>query len=132
MEKIIQHCQQEYPFEACGLMLGREGDERYITDVVKMANSYSGDRHVRYSIDPMEYYRAEMRAAEMKMRIYGVYHSHPDVQARPSAYDLEHFFPWYSYLIVSVVRGRVAEYRAWHLEETGGARTASEESLEIV
>jgi proteasome lid subunit RPN8/RPN11 len=113
-------------------MLGRYGDERYITEIVPMANSYQGDRRVRYSIDPMEYYRAEMRAAEMKMRIFGVYHSHPDVLARPSAFDLEHFFPWYSYLIVSVVGGSVAEYRAWKLDESGGAPKASEESLEIV
>ena len=45
----------------------------------------------------------------------GTYHSHPDVAARPSGYDLEHAWPWYRYLILSIVEGVVREERVWEL-----------------
>jgi len=47
--------------------------------------------------------------------VVGFFHSHPDHPASPSAFDLEHAWPYYSYLIVSVGRGRVADARAWRL-----------------
>ena len=40
------------------------------------------------------------------LEIVGYYHSHPDHPAGPSAFDTEHAWPWYSYLIVRVDRGR--------------------------
>ena len=48
-----------------------------------------------------------MRAAGQE--IVGYYHSHPDHPARPSAFDTEHAWPWYSYLIVRIDHGRGAD-----------------------
>jgi proteasome lid subunit RPN8/RPN11 len=45
----------------------------------------------------------------------GFYHSHPDHPAEPSSFDLEHAWPYYSYLIVSVRDGRVADARSWRM-----------------
>jgi proteasome lid subunit RPN8/RPN11 len=47
--------------------------------------------------------------------VLGFFHSHPDHPARPSAFDLEHAWPYYSYLIVSVVDGKVAGIASWRL-----------------
>ena len=45
----------------------------------------------------------------------GIFHSHPDHPALPSAFDLEHAWPYYSYVIVSVLQREVEETRAWRL-----------------
>ena len=37
--------------------------------------------------------------------LLGFYHSHPDHPARPSQYDLDHAWPFFSYVIVSVRGG---------------------------
>ncbi|MEM3096000.1 MAG: M67 family metallopeptidase [Nitrososphaerota archaeon] len=128
--KIFQHCLEGYPYECCGLMIGIEENGRTVLDAVKASNVYAGDRRVRYLIDPMEYYRVERGAEGRGLRVLGVYHSHPNVPARPSAYDIEQFFPWYTYLIVSVSDAGVVEYRVWRLEEGGSSRPV-EDSLEI-
>ena len=49
--------------------------------------------------------------------IVGYYHSHPDHPARPSAFDAEHAWPWYSYLIVRIDRGRGADMASWVLDD---------------
>jgi proteasome lid subunit RPN8/RPN11 len=51
------------------------------------------------------------------MEIVGYYHSHPDHPAAPSRFDAEHAWPWYSYLIVRVDRGRGAEMASWVLDD---------------
>ena len=51
----------------------------------------------------------------------GCYHSHPDHPAAPSAFDTEQAWPWYSYIIVRVDRGRAAELTSWVLDDDRSA-----------
>ena len=37
--------------------------------------------------------------------------------ARPSEYDRDHAWPWFSYIIVSVKGGKADEANAWQLKE---------------
>jgi proteasome lid subunit RPN8/RPN11 len=129
LEKIFRHCIEEYPYECCGLLVGIDSGGRTVHEAVRLSNIYQGDRRVRYAVDPIEYLRVERWAEENGMRVVGVYHSHPNVAARPSSFDLEHFFPWYTYLIVSVVNGQVAEYRAWRLETEEETKKLVEEPI---
>jgi proteasome lid subunit RPN8/RPN11 len=58
------------------------------------------------------------RAAEARgLDVVGWYHSHPDHPARPSEYDREHAWPWYSYIIVSVTKGVAGEMTSWRLQD---------------
>ena len=75
-----------------------------------------GEARTRYAIAPEDYLAAERRARVEGLEIVGVYHSHPDVAARPSAYDTEHAWPGYRYLIVSVVAGQAREARVFELQ----------------
>jgi proteasome lid subunit RPN8/RPN11 len=52
----------------------------------------------------------------MKLEIIGVYHSHPDHPAQPSPYDLDHAWPFFSFVIVSVRNGTAEDLRSWELE----------------
>jgi len=54
---------------------------------------------------------------EQGLEVIGWYHSHPDHPARPSDFDREHAWPWYSYVIVSVMSGRPADMTSWRLND---------------
>jgi proteasome lid subunit RPN8/RPN11 len=56
-----------------------------------------------------------------ELEILGFYHSHPDHPAAPSAFDIEHAWPWYSYLIVRVSAGRAADLASWQLNDDRAA-----------
>ena len=60
----------------------------------------------RFSVTSEDVLSAEKAAREQGLEVVGWYHSHPDHPARPSEYDREHAWPWYSYIIVSVQIGR--------------------------
>jgi proteasome lid subunit RPN8/RPN11 len=60
---------------------------------------------------------SEKAAKEKGLDVVGWYHSHPDHPARPSQYDREHAWPWYSYIIVSVANGQPQEMTSWRLSD---------------
>jgi proteasome lid subunit RPN8/RPN11 len=121
-ERVHTHLCRAYPEEGCGVLLGRERDgTREVEDIVELENERDESRHNRYVISPEQFLRAEKEARAAGLDVIGFYHSHPDHPARPSAFDLEHAWPWYSYVIVSVERGRVADVRSWRLREDRGA-----------
>jgi proteasome lid subunit RPN8/RPN11 len=64
---------------------------------------------------------AEKTAREKKLELIGWYHSHPDAPARPSEFDREHAWPWYSYIILSVQSGRPCEMNSWRLHDDRAA-----------
>ncbi len=65
---------------------------------------------------PKDVLRAERYAREKKLDVVGYYHSHPDDQAVPSQYDLDHALPVWSYVIASVIEGKVVDIRSWEME----------------
>src|SRR5271169_191898 len=70
-----------------------------------------------FSITPEDFRAAERAAAERGLDLLGWYHSHPDHPARPSEFDREHAWPWYSYVIVSVDGGVPKDLTSWQLED---------------
>ena len=60
---------------------------------------------------------AEKAASAQGLEVIGWYHSHPDHPARPSDYDRDHAWPWYSYIIVSVHTGVPQDMTSWRLRD---------------
>jgi proteasome lid subunit RPN8/RPN11 len=105
-----------YPEEGCGVLLGRDdGETREVVRAVTFDNQREDSRHNRYVISPEQFLGAELMARDEGLDVIGFYHSHPDHPARPSDFDREHAWPWYSYLIVSVMQGKAAETTSWRL-----------------
>ena len=76
------------------------------------------NRRRRYLIGAYDYLKADRNAQQKGVDIVGIYHSHPDHPAVPSAIDLDQAtFPGYTYLIVSVRAGEPAEMAAWTLAD---------------
>jgi len=114
LDGIHQHLESGYPNEACGVMLGKSG---VITEIVSADNQRSDSARNRYLIDPLVYMKIEREADKRGLDVLGIYHSHPDVAARPSQFDLDHAWPNFSYLIVSVVKGKAVESNSWRLRD---------------
>lgn len=57
--------------------------------------------------------RADLVARGRDLDLIGVYHSHPDHTAAPSEFDRARATSWYTYVIVSVMRGNPEDLTAW-------------------
>ena len=118
IEQIKQHGERTYPHECGGMLIGRfEDGGKTVTELLPMENAMDeAERHNRVLILPKDVLRAERYAREKKLDVVGYFHSHPDDQARPSQFDLDHALPVWSYIIVSVLQGKAVDVRSWEME----------------
>ncbi len=118
VQGIEAHAQADYPYECCGALLGTEQDEvRTVSAIVQLANERTDERERRFFISPQQVLMVERKARQEGLLLLGFYHSHPDHPAEPSDYDRQHALPWYSYVIISVVKGEPKEIRSWRLRD---------------
>jgi proteasome lid subunit RPN8/RPN11 len=114
-----RHGERDYPFECCGLMLGRfESDgKKNVAETYPISNAREEEaKRNRFLIRPDELMRGEKYARAKSLDVVGFYHSHPDDRAAPSKYDLDHAWPTYSYVVVSVEKGKAVDLRSWEME----------------
>lgn len=111
---IRDHGADTYPNECCGALIGRDS---VVTESFALPNTTEEGPRRRFLVRPADYRAAEARAAETGRELLGFYHSHPDHPARPSQYDLDHAWPYFSYVIVSVRDGQPGELRSWRLRD---------------
>jgi proteasome lid subunit RPN8/RPN11 len=146
-EAIRKHGSADYPNECCGILLGHaDGANKEVREVLALKNlrldaeraqeilpldalGRESERN-RFLIDPLEQLRVEKDARARKLDVVGYYHSHPDHPARPSEYDRNHAWPWYSYVIVSVERGKPTDMTSWVLTDDRSRFDA--EPMEVV
>ncbi len=116
---IAAHGEDAYPYEGCGLLLGRQvNGSKIVQEILPVENAREATaQHNRYLIPPEAVMRGEQLAAEKGLDVIGFFHSHPDHPARPSQFDREHAWPWYAYLITSVLKGRAIKTAAWTLAD---------------
>ena len=107
-----------YPNECCGILVGRDVDGRRLVErLVEGRNVFeANEQYHRFSIDPRQQMKAERDAEAEGKVVLGFYHSHPDHPARPSEYDREHAWPFYSYVIVAIAKGKPADMTSWVLD----------------
>jgi proteasome lid subunit RPN8/RPN11 len=108
---------KDYPNETCGAMLGVDGERREVRELFPLVNRRDDSPRNRFSVTADDFRAAERAAAERGLDLVGWYHSHPDHPARPSEFDREHAWPWYSYVIVSVAQGQPQDMTSWRLAD---------------
>lgn len=114
--KLDEIVSKGYPFETCGLLVGRHRDGRVEVEWVSQARNLNRERaHDRYELDPQDFIATDQRARADGLEIVGVWHSHPDHPARPSETDRAAAWGDWSYVILSVTRDGVADVRSWRL-----------------
>jgi len=129
--RITAHLQAAYPNEGAGILIGNgNGDGKTVQAIKPFVNKFeSGEQYHRYLITARDMLDGETEAERLGLDVIGVFHSHPDHPAQASEYDREYALPWYSYLIVSVQKGRAADARSWVL--TDDRTKFNEEKVEI-
>ena len=116
-ERIRAHGAETYPHECCGALLGRDNEPREILGLFPLINRRDDSPQNRFSVTAQDVLDAEKSARRQGLDVVGWYHSHPDHPARPSAYDRDHAWPWYSYIIVSVAQGHPQDMTSWRLND---------------
>jgi proteasome lid subunit RPN8/RPN11 len=117
-DAIRHHGVETYPDECCGALIGRDG---VVTATYALPNTTEEGPRRRFRVRPQDYREAERRASASGGDLLGFYHSHPDHPARPSQYDLDHAWPVFSYIIVSVQAGVAKDMTSWRLREDRSA-----------
>jgi len=100
---MVSHVESTFPKEGCGLMIGSDG---VVEEAVPVPNSYTGPQEDFFVIDPKDLHRVDRESREKGLDVLGVFHSHPDCDAYFSKRDLEHSCPWFSYVVLSIKKGR--------------------------
>jgi proteasome lid subunit RPN8/RPN11 len=111
---IRRHGEETFPHECCGALIGA-GDR--VMAAVPLPNTTEEGPRRRFLVRPSDYRMAEQKASELGHELLGFYHSHPDHPARPSQFDLDHAWPNFAYVIVSVMSGVSRLMTVWYLQE---------------
>ncbi len=117
LNEIREHGERDYPFECCGLLIGRFSDgKKTVAETYPISNAREEEaKRNRFLIRPEELLRGEKLARQKGLDVVGFYHSHPDDKARPSQYDLDHAWPTYSYIIASILQGQAVDVQSWEM-----------------
>ncbi len=123
LSAIISHSERELPYESCGYLAQKDGE---VLLHYELTNTDKAADH--FTMDPKEQFAAIKDMREKSLKLYAVYHSHPETPARPSEEDIRLAFdPHVSYVIISLFGGEnvVKSFRIVKGE-------VSEEVLEVV
>ena len=122
-EAMLAHARDGYPFEVCGVLLGRAG-ERRVERIARVANREQESPRVRYAIAPEDQLRVQREARGQGLEIVGYYHSHPDHPSRPSETDrriaAEGLSDGVIHVVVGVEAGQRATPVAWVFRDALG------------
>jgi proteasome lid subunit RPN8/RPN11 len=134
VETLLEHARSGYPYEVCGVLLGRGGEgARRVDEVVAVTNRETEAPRVRYQIAPEDLIRIQRAARDQGREILGYYHSHPDHPARPSETDrriaAEGLSDGVVHVVVGVERGEKATPTAWVFRDASQA--FDEEPFEV-
>jgi proteasome lid subunit RPN8/RPN11 len=119
-KKIREDGEAAYPNECCGVLIGEVDNAgvKTVRSTLTIDNAREdGEQYHRFLITPEDMMKAEQTAIAMKLDVIGFYHSHPDHPSAPSGYDKDHALPFYSYVIVSVDKGKAQILTSWELTD---------------
>ena len=136
LDAIRRYGAGEFPRECCGVLIGDvEAGVKVVREVRALPNTFEPDEEFersiagaavsetpvgqerRYMVSPKAMFELMREERRTKRKVLGFYHSHPDHPAHPSEYDRAWAMPWYSYIIVSVLRGTPDAMTCWTLSE---------------
>ena len=94
--RLIEHSKREAPNEACGILSGRN---QKVEKIYEMINSDKSSKI--FFMEPKEQLRVMKEIRNLGLEMMGIYHSHLETEAYPSAHDVElAYYSDASYVIV--------------------------------
>lgn len=105
-EELVEHSKRESPNEACGILAGKvyseqSQDDKKVEKVYRMTNVKASPE--TFFMGSKEQFKVMKEIRNLKLEMVGIYHSHLEIEAYPSAHDVELAnYPEISYLIISI------------------------------
>lgn len=139
LEAIYRQGLASYPYECCGLLIGRflgcrekrrvaleawAVENEWTAEVALTGDEAAHSLRDRFYIPPKAYLRAQRSALRRDLEIVGCYHTHPDDRAWPSERDRIGAAgvgggPDFSFVIVSIIQGTPADVASALLSADG-------------
>jgi proteasome lid subunit RPN8/RPN11 len=94
-DDMIEHCRNCLPYEACGILAGKNN---FVTEIYKIKNIE--DSFVSYFMEPKEQLKAMKDIRQRGLDMIAIFHSHPFGNAYPSKKDRDLAFYDVYYVIV--------------------------------
>lgn len=117
LKTIEAHALKNFPRECCGLLFGKFSENTIEVEEIAEAENVLGSP-VAFEADPEFVFKAIDHAEKSGRELVGLYHSHPNITAYVSARDSElmKLWPRAAWLILSVMKDRILELKAYVLE----------------
>jgi len=122
---MVAHARETYPNECCGAMLGSTLDDgKVVREAIRLQNAFEGPQAARYELRPEDLLAADKAARDRNLELIGIYHSHPDCDAYFSQTDLKNSCPWYSFVVISIQKGKFHHANSWlpNFDQTEAAK----------
>lgn len=133
-DSINAHGAAAFPYEGCGLLLGRiENGYNVVVAIHPAQNTWpiESEKPERFRISSDDMLQAELAAMNQDLELIGIFHSHPNHPPIASPRDLAWAtWPGYSYLITEIRDGQPRLSRSWQL--TPDRTNFVEEPVEII
>lgn len=111
---MVAHAEAAYPDECVGAMIGSTEDGVKVVETsIRLENSAEGSQRAYYELKPEHLMTADRAARDQGKELIGIYHSHPDADAYFSKTDLKNSCPWYSFVVLSVKKGKFDHANSW-------------------
>ncbi len=143
LKEMEAHAREEYPFECCGILIGKPGtpaQDRLFrcTNIQNRLHELDPETHPRdartaFQIEGRELIRIHREAQENGLSIKLFYHSHPDHEAyfseedkRMALFGDEPTYPDARYLVISVYNGDIKDHALfeWNPQQRAFERVA--------
>jgi len=83
-DDMIDHCRNCLPYEACGILAGKNN---FVTEIYKIKNIETSS--VSYFMETKEQLKAMKDIRQKGLEMIAIFHSHPFGSAYPSQKDIE-------------------------------------------
>ena len=84
---LMQHANEESPYEACAILLGNTDEETWQTTEIFLAENIDKSE-INFTISNEQLLEGYKRAEEKGLDIVGIFRSHPKSEAAPSDTDI--------------------------------------------
>ena len=118
---IETQAEAAYPQECCGLLVGTRNAASVTISCAEASANVAGetagvDARRRFEVDPALSLKLHKSLRHSDQRLVGVFHSHPEGPAKPSAHDLSRAWqPELAWLVTAVAKGRAGATGAFFL-----------------
>ena len=112
-EKLVEHAEKEAPNEACGILAGKDYKVEKVYEIVNTDNSAK-----TFFMEPKQQLKVMKEIRNLGLEMIGIYHSHLETEAYPSAHDVElAYYSDASYVIVSIKDRNNSSIRSFKIVE---------------